>query len=100
MAVDGGTQPNRRKATAASLKAELETLRTEIAKLEAMVAGRQLEARATLDREQMERHLAELLQMTADLMSAQAAAARLEGELTVLRSTRALRPWWLRMLNG
>lgn len=100
MAVDDGTQPNRRKATASSLKAELETLRTEIAKLETMVAGRQMEARATLDREQMERHLAELLQMTADLMSAQATAARLEGELTVLRSMRALRPWWLRMLNG
>jgi hypothetical protein len=75
-------------------------LRAEIAKLEAMVAGRQSEARATLDREQMEQHLSELLRMTADLMSARAAAAELEGELTVLRSTRALRPWWWRMLNG
>ena len=100
MAVDNGSVPDKRKATASSLKAELETLRAEIAKLETMVAGRQIEARATLDREQMERHLSELLQMTADLMAARAAAAQLEAELSVLRSTRALRPWWSRMLSG
>lgn len=100
MAIDDGTQPSGPKATASSLKAELAALRSQIAELEAQVTDRQLVARATVDREQMERHLAELLRMTADLMSAQAAAAELEGELTVLRSGRALRPWWLRMLNG
>jgi predicted RNase H-like nuclease (RuvC/YqgF family) len=100
MAVDNGSAPDKRKATASSLKAELETLRAEIATLETMVADRQTEARATLDREQMERHLSELLKMTADLMSARAAAAQLEAELSMLRSTRALRPWWSRMLSG
>lgn len=99
MAADDGTEP-RRRATATSLKVELAALRSRIAMLEAQVADRQLEVRATAEREQMERHLSVILRMTADLMSAQAAAAELEGELIVLRTYRTLRPWWLRMLNG
>ena len=44
--------------------------------------------------------LADLLRMTADLMSARESAARLKDELASLRTRRFFRPWWWRMLGG
>jgi hypothetical protein len=72
----------------------------EIAKLEALTAGHQMEFRTLVERDRAEQLMAELLRMTADLMSAREAAARLEGELTALRSWRSSRPWWWRVLAG
>jgi hypothetical protein len=87
-------------ATAAALKRQLERLRTEIAKLEALTANRQAEFRVAFDRDGAEQLMADLLRMTANLMSAHDSAARLEDELTDLRRRRFLRPWWYRMLGG
>jgi hypothetical protein len=92
--------PAGHRATAAAIKAEIQMLQAEIAKLEALVAGRQTEFWAASERERPERLLADLLRMTADLMSAREATARLEGELTALRHQRSSRPWWWRMLAG
>jgi predicted nucleic acid-binding Zn-ribbon protein len=88
------------RVTATALKAQIEMLQSEIAKLEALMASHQTEFRATLERDRAEQLMAELLRMTADLMSAREEATRLEGELTDLRSLRSSRPWWLRMLAG
>ena len=86
--------------TAAALKRQIERLHIEIAKLEVLAANRQAEFRAAFDREGAEQLMADLLRMTADLMSARDSAARLEDELTDLRRRRFLRPWWWRMLGG
>ena len=85
--------------TAAALKGQIERLRAEIEKLEVLAANRQTEFRAALDRDRAEQLMADLLRMTADLMSTRESAARLEDELTNLRRQRFLRPWW-RMLVG
>jgi predicted RNase H-like nuclease (RuvC/YqgF family) len=89
-----------RPATATALKASIEVLQAEIANLEALMAAHQTEFRTShLERDRAEQLLADLLRMTADLMSAREAAARLAGELSSLRSMRASRPWWSRMLG-
>ena len=79
---------------------QIERLRAEIEKLEVLAANRQTEFRAALDRDRAEQLMADLLRMTADLMSTRESAARLEDELTNLRRQRFLRPWWWRMLVG
>jgi predicted RNase H-like nuclease (RuvC/YqgF family) len=85
---------------ASALKSEIGMLQAEIATLEARLAGHQTEFRTIIERDRAEQHLAGLLRMTADLMSARETAARLEGELRALRSLRSSRPWWWRMLAG
>jgi hypothetical protein len=101
MAVEDGSNASREgRATAVGLKAELDVLRAEIAKIEALVTSRQTEFRAAVESDRAERLMAELLRMTAELMSAQEAAARIESELATLRSLRSSRPWWWRMLAG
>ena len=87
-------------ATATALKRQIERLRTEIAKLEALTATRQATFRAAFDCNGAEQLMADLLRMTADLMSARDLAARLEEELVDLRRQRFLRPRWWRMLGG
>ena len=67
--------------------------------LEALVATRQEEFRATLERDRAEHLMAELLRMAAELMSAKETFSRLEGELNDLRAQRSERSWWQRMLN-
>jgi hypothetical protein len=47
------------------------------------------------ERERADRLMAELLRATADTLAAKEAAARLDGELTALRS----RAWWRRMMG-
>jgi hypothetical protein len=86
--------------TATSLKAEIEMLEAGIAKLETLMASHQSEFWSALDHDRVEQLMAELLRITADLMSAREAVARLKGELTALRSWRSSHPWWLRMLTG
>ena len=81
-----------RPMTATAIKARIRLVQVEIANLETLVAQRQAEFRAAHEREQAERLMAELLRLTADLMSARDAAARLEGDLGALRALRALRP--------
>jgi len=89
-----------RPTTATALKANIEVLQAEIANLEALMAAHQAEFRTSdVERDRAEQLLADLLRMTADLMSAREVAARLAGELTSLRSMRASRPWWSRMLG-
>ena len=92
---------SRQSTTATALKASIEVLQSEIAKLEGLISSHQTEFRATIvERDRAEHLMAELLRMTADLMSAQEAVTRLVGELSALRSMRSLRPWWCRMLAG
>jgi hypothetical protein len=88
------------RSTAATLKAEIEMLQAKVAELEAMVADRRTAFHAAAERGRAERLLADLLRMTAELMSAREASARLEGELEALRSQRIQRPWWWRILTG
>jgi hypothetical protein len=89
-----------RRSTAATLKAEIEMLQAKVAELEAMVADRRTAFHAAAERGRAECLLADLLRMTAELMSAREASARLEGELEALRSQRNQRPWWWRILTG
>src|SRR5262249_6517014 len=86
------------RATATALKTQLETLQAEIAKLETLMASRQIEYRAAAERDRAEEIMVGLLRMTADLMSARERAARLNDDLTALRSRRSERPWWWRMM--
>ena len=92
--------PAEHRATATALKADIEMMQAKIAKLEALVADRQIEFRVSVQPARTEQLMADLLRMTADLMAAREAAVQLEGELTALRSLRFSRPWWLRMLGG
>ena len=89
-----------RRVTAATLKTEIEMLQAKIAELEGAVSDRRIAFHAADDRDRAERLLADLLRMTAELMSTRESAARLEGELSVLRSQRNERPWWWRLLTG
>jgi hypothetical protein len=88
------------RATATTLKTDIETLQATIAELEVLVASHQTEFRAACERDRAEHLLAELLRMTANLMSARETSARLESELKALRSQRHSRPWWWRILAG
>jgi hypothetical protein len=74
----------------ATLKARIEALQAELAKVEALAAVQ----RADFERERADRLMTELLRATADTLAAKEAAARLDGELSALRS----RPWWPRMV--
>jgi hypothetical protein len=68
-----------------TLKACIDSLQRELAKVEALAASH----RADFERDRAEQLVAELLKATAD-------TARLEGELAARRS----RPWWLRVLTA
>ena len=69
-----------------TLKACIDSLQRELAKVEALAVGH----RADIERERDQAELvAALLKATADTMAAKEARARLEGELAAFRS----RPW-------
>jgi hypothetical protein len=85
--------PTGDRAITATLKARVEALQAELAKIEASAAGHRADFER--ERERAERLMAELLRATADTMVAKEAAARLDGELAALRS----RPWWRRMVG-
>ena len=81
-------QPARRQAEdVAQWTTMVAALHVEIAQLEASAAGHRADFEH--ERARADRLMAELLQATAEAAAAREAAARLEGEVTVLR-TRAL----------
>jgi hypothetical protein len=88
-----GRSPDDRHAVAVALKARIETLEAELAKLEAAAAVHRADFER--ERERCERLMAEVLKTTADLMSAREAAARLAGEIEALQA----RPWWRRLVG-
>jgi hypothetical protein len=65
------------------LRAKIEILQAEIARLEARAASHRADFER--ERERADRLMTELLQATAETMAAKEATARLEGELTALR---------------
>jgi hypothetical protein len=86
-----GRSPDDHRAVAAELKARIETLAAELAKLEGVSAGHRADFERERDR--CERLMVEVLKTTADLMVAREVAARLAGELETYHA----RPWWRRL---
>jgi chromosome segregation ATPase len=76
--------PGGHQAVIASLKAKIETLQAEIARLEATAAGHRADFERERDR--ADRLMTELLKATGDTVAAKEATAWLEGELAALRS--------------
>ena len=74
----------RRSGDVAEWPAKVAALEAEIAQLEARVAGHRADFER--ERERADRLMSELLQATAETTAAREAAARLEGEVAVLRS--------------
>lgn len=83
--------PGGHQAANGVLKAKVEGLLAELAKFEAIAGGHRADFERERDR--ADALMAELLRMTADLMTARETAARLEGELAALQA----RPWWRRL---
>ena len=101
----------------ATLKARVEALQAELAKVEALATGHRADFER--ERERADLLMAELLRATADTMAAKEAAARLEGGLVLVRqetsdirtdrdawraeverltrNERERRPWWKRL---
>ena len=75
----------------AALKARIEVLEAELAKLETLAAGHRADFER--ERERFDGLMTELLRATLDVQGAKESAARLQGELAALRS----RSWWHRM---
>jgi chromosome segregation ATPase len=67
----------------ATLKAQVEALQADLAKVEVTAAGHRADFER--ERERAERLMVELLRATADTLAAKEAAARLEGGLSLLR---------------
>jgi hypothetical protein len=84
-----------RRVDAFAMKACIDSLQRELAKVEAMAAAHRADFERERDR--AEHLVAELLKAAADAMAdamaARESTARLEGELLELRS----RPWWRRL---
>ena len=76
-----------------TLKACIDSLQRELAKVEALAAGHRADFERERDR--AEQLVTELLKATADTMATKESTARLEGELAVLRSL----PWWKRLVG-
>ena len=74
-----------------SLKAKIETLEAELAKLETVAGGHRSDFER--ERDQGQKVMVEFLNMIAVAMAAKEASARLEGELAALKA----RPWWRRL---
>ena len=99
-------------AVATELKAQIDLLETELARVEAAAAGHRADFERERDR--ADKLLSEVLRTTLDLMTAKEAAARAEGEIAVVRAqaegeraaamaaqaelaARRARPWWRRL---
>jgi hypothetical protein len=76
-----------------SPRARIEELEAQLAKAEASAACHRADFER--ERERCDRLMVELLGVNLDTMSAKETAARLDGELTGLRS----RPWWRRLAS-
>ena len=75
------------------LKAKIETLEAELAKLEAVAGGHRSDFER--ERDQGQKVMVEFLNMIAVAMAAKEATARLEGELAAMKA----RPWWRRLVG-
>jgi hypothetical protein len=76
----------------ASLKARIEEIEAQLRNAETLAASHRAEFER--ERERCDRLTLELMRAAIETMNAKEAAARLEGELTALRS----RPWWRRLV--
>jgi chromosome segregation ATPase len=76
--------PSAHRNASVPLKAKIETLQTEIARLDATAATHRADFER--ERERADRLMAELLRATAATLEAKEATARLEGELAALRA--------------
>ena len=76
--------PDGHEAVIASLKARIETLQKEIARLEATAAGHRADFERERDR--ADRLMTQVLKATGDMVAAKLATGWLEGELAALRS--------------
>jgi chromosome segregation ATPase len=76
--------PGGHQAVIPALKAKIEELQKELARLEAVAAGHRADFEH--ERARTDALMAEVLNATADTMAAKEATAWLEGELTALRS--------------
>ena len=83
----------RHRVDAFAMKACIDSLQKELAKVETMAAGHRADFERERDR--AECLMTELLKSTADTMAAREATARLKGELMALRT----RPWWKRLVG-
>jgi hypothetical protein len=93
-----GRSPSGDRAGAAALKAKIEALQTELAKLETAAAGHRADYERERDR--ADQMMTEFLKATTDLMAAKEAAARIEGELAALRGTAMPPGQVVRFLSG
>jgi hypothetical protein len=80
--------PHGNRVDTFTLKACIDSLQRELAKVEALAAGHRADFER--ERERTERLLTELLKATADMIKAKESAVRLEGVLTAFRSWRRL----------
>ena len=78
----------------ATLKARIETLEADIAKVEATAAVHRADFER--ERERCERLMAEVLKTTAELTAAREAAAQIASELAAFQA----RPWWRRLVTS
>ena len=92
--------PHPHPLTATTIKAKIALIQAQIARLETLRAVHQTEFQTAQEPDRPEHLIAEMLRITADLMSAQETSARLECELAALRSKRSQRPWWWRIFAG
>ena len=83
--------PEGDQSVVATLTARIETLEAEFTKVEAAAAVHRADFERERDR--CDRLMAEMLKMTADMMAAREAAARLAGEFEAFKA----RPWWRRL---
>ena len=98
VAVDLAERPDDHQAVAATLKARIEMLEADIAKLEATAAVHRADFER--ERERCERLMAEVLKTTAELMAAREATARIAGELAGLPSETVVAPLVHKLLAG
>src|SRR5262245_49356424 len=77
-------RPGAHQAGTTLLRAKIEILQADVARLEARAASHRTDFER--ERERADRLMTELLQATAETMAAKEATARLEGELTALRT--------------
>ncbi len=85
--------PGGHQAVTTPLKARIEALQAELARLQATASGHRADFERERDR--ADRLMAELFKATLDAMTAKDATAQLESKMIALRS----QPWWRRLVG-